>query len=296
MGAPYHVSIATNRSTGSVYVFDVSDRSNPVELPRLFPSDDAPGHPAWTFGASVAIRGTLAVVGASGDTHGLVYLFDVTTGRELVKFTASDTAPGDNFGGSVAISGNTLIVGASGTAADSTGAAYLFDVSDPRHPVERFKLTASDSSTRVRSFGRAAISGNLAAVGAPFSGEAFRAIGAAYLFDVTSGQQLAKLTPATSEPGSSIGIGWSVAISGNTVLVGAPFADNDTDGSAGAVYVFDVSDPRRPVQTSKLTASDAEDADWFGSSVALRGDAILVGAPQFLGDGKAFLYRGRSLP
>ena len=41
-----------------------------------------------------------------------MYLFDVTTGRELVKFTASDTALGDSFGGSVAISGNTLIVGA----------------------------------------------------------------------------------------------------------------------------------------------------------------------------------------
>ena len=111
---------------------------------------------------------------------------------------------------------------------------------------------------------------------------------------MTTGRQLAKLTPATSD--LSAGIGWSLAISGNTVLVGAPFTDSATGGSTGSVHVFDIGDPRHPVETSKLTASDAEDADWFGTSVALRGDTILVGARQFLGEGKAFLYRGRSLP
>ena len=53
---------------------------------------------------------------------------------------------------------------------------------------------------------------------------------------------------------------------------------------------------RHPVELMRLEASDAEDADWYGWSVALGGDTLLVGATQqFTSAGKAFLYRGRGV-
>jgi hypothetical protein len=197
-------------STGSVYVYDVSDPSHPVERPRLIPSD-ATGEFIWEFGDSVAIRGNLAVVGAPGGgsviarTPGTAYLFDVTKGVELAKLTASDAAVGDGFGTSVAIDGNTVVVGAP-FKDGAAGAAYVYDVSDPGHPVERFKLTASDAVIGLPDFGfHVAISGTLALVGAPGVHDGAFLSGAAYLFDVTTGQQLAKLT-ASVPPTTSVSV------------------------------------------------------------------------------------------
>lgn len=90
------------------------------------------------FGVAVAVSGNLGIVGSEQDdgnlgltsNAGSAYLFDLTTGRQLRKFVASDPGRQDLFGHSVGISNGTAIVGArfdddGGTA---TGSAYLFDV------------------------------------------------------------------------------------------------------------------------------------------------------------------------
>ena len=69
------------------------------------------------------------------------------------------------------------------------------------------------------------------------------------------------------------GFGGSVAVSGTTVVVGAPF----DDGSFGSAYVFDCSS-FPCVQVSKLTASDGAEFDFFGESVAVSGTTAVVGA------------------
>ena len=98
---------------------------------KLLPTDGATED---HFGYSVAISGNRAIVGAVGDddngsSSGSAYVFDVTTGQELAKLTASDGAAGDNFGWSVGISGDRAIVGAwvdddNGT---DSGSAYVFE-------------------------------------------------------------------------------------------------------------------------------------------------------------------------
>jgi hypothetical protein len=245
------------------------------ELFKLTPSDGV-SDPGNQFGWSVAINGNTAIVGAHGSNSGsgVAYLYDVTTGQELFKLTASDGAPSDFFGRSVAISGNIAIIGAdlADTAEIDTGEAYVFDVTTGQ---ELRKLIASGAS-KGDSFGQSvAINGNFAIVGALYDDDACPIgtdcdMGSAYVFDVTTGQELRKLT--ASDCAAYAQFGSSVAISGNTAIVGAR---NDDDAGSVSTYLFDVATGQ---QLRKLTASDAAAPKGFGNDVAVHGTTAVVGA------------------
>lgn len=126
------VGAPAGESNGAAYVFDLATGTQRL---RLAASDGATGD---RFGVSVAIGQDIAIVGATlGATDasslaGAVYVFDLDTGLELAKLTASDTQAIDFFGGSVAAHGQATAVGAYGlntTAGVDAGSAYLFDLS-----------------------------------------------------------------------------------------------------------------------------------------------------------------------
>jgi hypothetical protein len=280
--------------TGSVSVYDVRDSHRPVERFKLIPAD-ATGARPWWFGRTVALHGKLAVVAAEiGGEAGLggkggegkIYLFNATTGEELSTLTGSDTVPGDGFGWQLALRGNMLVVGAP-VKDGNAGAVYVFDVSDPRRPIERFKLTAADAGDG--RFGDAlAIGGTRILVGAPSVRDGVGLAGTAYLFDSRTGRRLARLS-SPMPPEQNDRCGWSVAIRGDLALIGAPFSDS----SAGSAHLFDLSDPQRPVMVKQLTPSDAQGSDWFGMTVAIAGDKLLVGARQdFSSSGKVTVFQG----
>jgi hypothetical protein len=259
--------------SGSAYLFDVA---NGKQLFKLTADDAAEGD---EFGRSVGISGNIAIVGAYFDddaqiNSGSAYLFDVTTGNQLLKLTASDAERFDLFGYSVAISGPVAIVGSHPAGTGSNfGSAYVFDA-DPLSPTfgeQRFKLTASDAAAN-DLFGRSvAISGNIAIVGA-WADVVGHNFGSAYLFDVTTGRQLFKLTaPVGAERDV---FGWSVGISGTTAIVGDP-SDDEEARNSGSAYLFDVNTGK---QLFKHTASDAAEGDSFGWSVAISDSAAIVGA------------------
>ena len=97
---------------------------------------------------------------------------------------------------------------------------------------------------------------------------------------------MAKLTAA--DAAASDNFGRSVAIAGDTVVVGAHAKNSDR----GAVYVFRTSDGGATYgQVAKLTAADAAANDWFGISVVIDGDTVVVGASQFnSGQGRTGLF------
>ena len=103
--------------------------------------------------------------------------------------------------------------------------------------------------------------------------------------------EVAKLT--ASDAAGSDQFGTSVAVSGDTIVVGAPFAAAG-GSSRGAVYVFTDNGDGTVTQTATLTASDAADSDWFGYSVGVSGDTIVVGAldPGFFTteNGRAYVF------
>ena len=228
------VSAAIRPLLAHTYLFDVNTGE---ERFKLTPSDTL--RIDVFFGVSVAIRGSTAIVGAyeddtSGTVSGSAYVFDVATGAQRHKLTATDAAPGDKFGTSVAISGNIAIVGASGDddAGSDSGSAYLFNLTTGQ---QLHKLTALDAAAR-DEFGRSAgISGNTAIVGSFGDDHAGERSGSVYLFDVSTGEQRLKLTASDAAAGDWFG--HSVGISGNTAIVGA-FNDDDAGGNSGSAYVF----------------------------------------------------------
>ncbi|MCH8153521.1 MAG: FG-GAP repeat protein, partial [Planctomycetes bacterium] len=236
VGAHYN-----GNDSGSAYLFDISDPANPKQIAKLLPDDGAAED---HFGISVAISGATAIVGAyldddNGDFSGSAYLFDTATGRQIFKLLPDDGAAFDWFGVSVAISGTTCIVGARNHDDNGTnsGAAYLFDTTMGRQIA---KLLASDGAA-FDWFGQSvAVSGATAIVGALFDGDNGTESGSAYLFDATTGAQIAKLLPDDGAGGDQFG--WSVAISGATAIGGA-WTDDDNGIASGSAYLFDAAAP-----------------------------------------------------
>ena len=271
--------------------------------------------PLRNYGFAVGVDGDTIVSGAPGcdpvlpgqescnNVTGAVYVFRASDGAQLAKLTASDGAAGDHFGHSVAIDGDTVVVGARGVNTQ-TGAAYVFRTTDGWDTfVEVDKLTASDGSYEDLFGQSVAISGATVVVGASQSRKipegycpSLDCSGAAYLFrtqdEGASYGQMAKLTATDAAAGDSFG--WSVAFDSGTVVVGA-HSDNDacTDNplcNSGAAYVYSLGDAG--LVYTKLTAPDAAADDYFGVSVAIDGETIVVGAyAKNFGTGAAYVYR-----
>ncbi len=170
----------------------------------------------------------------------------------------------------------------------STAAAYA-DLGD-----QLAKLLADDGAA-LDHFGLSvAISGTTAIVGAVFDDDNGRNSGSAYLFDITTGEQIAKLLPNDGAAADSFGS--AVAISGTTAIVGAIF-DDDNGIFSGSAYLFDTTSGR---QLFKVLPDDGSADDIFGISVAISGATAIVGA--FLDDdngedsGSAYLFDAAATP
>ncbi|HEY2515978.1 MAG TPA: FG-GAP repeat protein, partial [Polyangiaceae bacterium] len=243
------------------------------------------------FGWSVAINGSLAVIGApshavsSKAAAGAAYVFarSGSAWSQQAELTASDATAGDAFGTSVALNGTLAVIGAPSHAVSSksgAGAAYVFTQSGTTWTQQK-ELTAGDTAAS-DGFGQSvAVSGTLALVGAPSHNPASKVQGGtAYVFvqSGTSWSQQAEIT-AGDEAAFDL-FGWSVALDGTTAVVGAYQHDVTSSlTSAGAVYVFTQSGTTWS-QQQELKAGDAAVSDFFGYSVAVSGTLALVGAVQ----------------
>ena len=263
--------IAVLRYTG-LSAYDATGRELPAHLELVHPNPSSPT--------------TLHII---VDDTAASYPLTIDRFIQQAKLTASDGAVADYFGESVAISGDTVVVGASYDGVGSTldqGSAYVFVKPGGgwANMTEIAKLTASDGAES-DYFGRSvAIDGDTIVVGAPFNdiGSHFDR-GAAYVFvkpggGWTSMTETAKLT--ASDGASQDQLGHSVAISGDTIVVGARYARIGINFSQGSAYVFEKPSGgwANTTQTAKLTSSDGKMGDAFGWSVAISGDTIVAGA------------------
>jgi hypothetical protein len=288
----FGISIAVSRNTalvgastadkhhGAAYVFVRRD-GGWVQQARLTASD---GHSRDAFGISVALDGNTAVVGASNRAEdglpepilhgtGAAYVF-VRTGttwsqQALLTPPPLDSAIGEFFGFSVALSGQTALIGAPGDG-NETGAVFEFSRTGATWS-QTSKFTGSDS-VQFDTFGwTVAFTGHTAVVGAPQQ-DGFT--GKAYVFTPTTTgfQQQAALVGPDRQTGDLFGR--SVAISGNTALIGSP----GVSGLTGAAYVF-VRTGTHWSQQAALTASDGQSEDSLGeNSVVISGNTAVAGA------------------
>jgi len=278
VGALYEDTTAAN--AGAAYVFTRSGTTW-TEQQKIQSSDIQAGD---QFGISVSIDGDTVVVGANaedtgGTSAGAVYVFtrSGTTWTQQQKIQASDAQRIDNFGYSVDISGDTVVVGAysEDTGGENAGAVYVFTRSGTTWTQQQ-KIQASDAEANDQFGWRVAISGETVVVGARLEDTGGADAGAAYVFtrSGTTWTQQAKIVASDAQADDQFG--WRVAISGETVVVGAYY--EDTGGAdAGAAYIFTRSGTTW-TQQAKIQASDAQAEDYFGTSVAISGDTVVVGA------------------
>ena len=199
---------------------------------------------------------------------------------EQHKLNALDAATGDFFGYSVALSGDTLVVGSGlddHAAGTNAGSAYVF-IRSGNAWAQQAKLMASNGAAHDYFGFSAAISGDTLVIGAPADLSVGTANGSVYVF-VRNGQvwsQQAWITAADGSPGDQFGL--AVAISGDTLVVGAPY-DNHTSGSdAGSAYVFVRSGTAWSLQ-AWIKAGDAGAGERFGYAAALEGETVVIGSP-----------------
>lgn len=166
--------------SGAAYVIDVETGQL---IYKLVPEDLEAYD---SFGASVAIDGNLALVGSPkdddrGDGAGAAYLFDLTDGQMISKFTAPDGRPEQWFGWSVALHADRAVVGAlyDNSIGYQSGSAYIFDALTGEFV---HKIRALDGGTRHEFGGAVAIHGAQAVVGARRNDDRGAKTGAAYLF------------------------------------------------------------------------------------------------------------------
>jgi uncharacterized repeat protein (TIGR02543 family) len=236
------------------------------------------------FGYAVAVDGDTAVIGAVWDDEGSVdsgsaYIFTHSGGvwSQQAKLTASDPATNDFFGFAVAVDGDTAVIGVLQDDDDgvSSGSAYVFSRSGEVWS-QQTKLTATDAAGG-DVFGNAvAVNGDTAVIGAYRDDDGGVDSGSAYIFtrSGTTWSQQAKLTASDAAAGDYFGR--SVAVSGDTAVIGA-YWDDDGGNESGSAYVFSRNGGVWS-QQAKLTASDPAANDFFGYAVAVSGDTAVIGA------------------
>ena len=192
----------------------------------------------------------------------------------------------------MAVDGDTLVVGAReedggpGDPLSDAGAAYVFERGPAGAWTQTAKLQASDLQVEDRFGFSMAMDGDTLVVGALFEdggpGDPLSDAGAAYVFErgpAGAWTQTAKLQADDHQADDSFG--WSVALHGDTLVVGAWLEDGgpgDPLSGAGAAYVFERGPAGAWSEVAKLSASDAQESDQFGYSVAVDGDTLVVGA------------------
>jgi hypothetical protein len=284
------------------------------------------------FGAAVAISGDTIVVGApledsnatgingnqannTASSSGAAYVFTRSGANwsQQAYLKASNTGASDRFGAAVAISGDTIVIGASSEASNATGvngdqannlagssgAAYVFTRSAGIWTQQAY-LKASNTGAGDEFGTSVAISGDTIVVGALFEESNATGVngdqannlatrsGAAYVFTRSGANWSQQAYLKASNTGTSDEFGWSVAVSGDTIVVGALLEDSNATGingdqannaasSSGAAYVF-TRNAGIWSQQAYLKASNTDAGDQFGTSVAISGDTIVVGA------------------
>jgi hypothetical protein len=226
----------------------------------------------------------LAVVACSLDQRSRRTVSEVAE-RQTVSLAfqqeISGSAAGDDFATSVSIDGTTAIVGANEAGAGA-GAAYVFVLSGSTW-VQQAAFVGAPGDL----FGTSvSVRGDTAAVGAPGNGSLR---GAVYVFarSGTTWSQQAVLRAADGVADDQLGA--SVAVSGGTIVGGAPFRTEGSSTDRGAAYVFTSTG----TQQAKLGAGDAAAFDMFGNAVAIDGGTIAVGAPyKAEAQGAAYVFAG----
>ena len=235
VGAPH--SDQKGHDSGSAYLFEINSGR---QVQKFMPQGGGAGD---LFGHSVALEGKYALVSAAyndskGVDSGAVYLFDITTGKQMQKLIPDDGKPGDVFGYAIAMRGKYALISSvySDAKGVDSGAVYLFDLKTAR---QIHKFTANDGTAGDRFGNSVAFNNQYVLIGAPYHDTKGVDSGAVYLFDPQTGQQIRKITANDGNAGDLFG--YAVAMENKYALIGSAYDDDNNKVDNGSAYIFDLN-------------------------------------------------------
>ncbi len=197
--------------------------------------------------------------------------------HEIQKLHASDGFSGDRFGFCY-YDDDTAVISAisDDDNGDDSGSVYVFTLIE-NNWTQQQKLTASDGAAGDNFGDFISLSDNTILIGAPYDDDKGSNSGSAYVFNRfgTTWTQKAKISASDGAAGDNFGV--CLSISGDTILIGAPY-DDDKGTNSGSAYVF-TRNGTTWTQQAKIYGSDTRRYDQFGQFVFLSGDTIFVVAP-----------------
>jgi len=270
---------------GSVYVYDLGNGTPAVPVLTLnHPAPVATGN----FGSAAAISGTRLVVGAlyndaRPNIARSVYVYDLGGGNPVVPVVTlmnPGSSVQDFYGHAVAISGVKVAVGAywDDRLAVDAGTGYVYDLSSATPAVPTIMRDDPGPSSE-DNFGYAvAVSGTRVVVGAWADDRGGTNSGSVYVYDLSSSSPTVPVfTLNNPEPAAYDVFGWSVAIDGPRIVVGA--WGNDSGGAtSGSAYVYDLGSAFPATPIAVLNNPEPASYNVFGRSVAISGARVVVGA------------------
>lgn len=295
VGAYFH-GVEGRAQQGAVYAFQRLQSAWPFQA-KLVASD---GAQLDHFGKTLDLQGGRAVIAAERSAtdparRGAAYVF-VRQGAfwaEEAKLMSWDSGLAQSgFGSSVGISGDVLLVGAPGAFVGSNlsrGAAYVFRRTAQGWMPEE-KLSSSDVGSIDDVAFAVAVDAGRVLLGAPRAdvGEnGDQGVVYAFALDGSAWTERGKLS--TGAGSGSARFGASVDVDGRTAVVGANWETVGANPRQGAAYVFRKSAGEWLLE-ARLTASDGQLYDLFGSAVGISGNTVVVGAPSAEIEGAS--YRG----
>lgn len=249
---------APDDQSGAAYLFDLATGQ---EYARLVPPTPAEG---MHFGSSVALTSTAAIVGTDNGNAARIWVFDRTTGAFITEIPGT----AEHYGQVLAADPDTdtvLVYALDYTPRPDVPHVDVIDLGDPAHPEVVRALTTTN--TYAQRFGESlAISGNLAVVGTPGDKAYGTLKGAIYVFDVTTGQELAKILPPDRYRTNQFGV--SVDIDDALIVVGARPIDFPR------AYAFEAHTGRL---VARLRPANGLATNAYGWSIAVAGGAAFVG-------------------
>jgi hypothetical protein len=278
------------RAAGAAFVFVRTDGAwaEQAELRAPAPTERD------FFGNSVALHGDTALVGAygygSGLERGAAFAFrrNGTSWSTPTRLIAPGADADGQFGSSVALSGTRALVGAEwdSTADFLSGAAYVFADAGAEWVLLE-ALTASDALTSGEFGAAVALDGTTAVIGAPDAQRVSGSFaGAAYFFTESGNDWVQQDDVDGGDTASRDLFGYAMAVSGDTLVVGAPHQVLTTAPDVAA-FVF-VRDGADWVMQASLRSSPFVPVKHFGSAVAVDGDTIAIGTPW--DDGAVYIF------
>jgi len=221
-------------------------------------------------GPSVSISRDYAIGGALSSAY--IFEREGTSWAQQAELFKPDLGRYERFGNSVSISGDYAIV----ATRPLFGLVYIFK-REGESWTQQAELTSLDSSTEYSFGSSVSIDGDYAVVGAEHDGGRGENSGAAYIYkrSGTTWSEQAKLIASDGTDGALFGN--SVSIKGDYAVIGAK-GDDENGENSGSAYIFERKGAGW-VQKTKLTAWDGTTQDYFGLSVSIDGDYVIVGAP-----------------